>query len=121
MITKETHALFIAEIKNIKISCKLSKIASLRALHVLLSRQMSANLYTCIYHQNVVLALKRLLDSSANIPVYSNKFADSCLQCPDDPACWFSECQHKECGFEKKKSIQCDSYTFVNIVEWKQW
>ena len=103
MSLKESHALFIAENENIKIS--RSKFASLRPLHVLLSRQTPANLCMCIYHQNVILLLKKLSVCSANIPVYSNKFADSRLQCPDDLACWFSECQHEECGFKKKYQL----------------
>ena len=119
MSLKEIHALFIAENENIKIS--RSKFASLRPLHVLLSRQTPANLCTCIYHQILILALKKLSVYSANIPVYSNKFADSCLQCPDDPTCWFSKCQHEECGFKKKRyQLQCDSDILENIVEWKQ-
>ena len=119
MSLKETHALFRAENENIKIS--RSKFASLRALHVLLSRQTPANLCMCIYHQNVILALKKLSVCSANVPVYANKFADSCLQSPDDPASWFSECHHEECGFKKKYQLQCDSDPSENIVEWKQW
>ena len=88
-----------------------SKFASLRPLHVLLSQQTSTNLCMCIYYQNVILSLKKLFVCSANIPVCSKKFADSCL--PDDPVCWFSECQHEECGF--KKSINCS----VIVILWK--
>ena len=49
MSLKETHALLIAENENIKVS--RSKFASLRPLHVLLSRQVPANLCICIYQQ----------------------------------------------------------------------
>ena len=59
-----------------------------------------------IYHQNVILSLKKLSVCSAIL---------------DNPACWFSECQHEECGFKKKYQLQCDSDTLENIVEWKQW
>ena len=119
MSIEETRALFIAENENIKIS--RSKFASLRPLHVILSRQTPANLCTSIYRQNVLLLLKKLSVCSANIPVYYNKFADSCLKCPDDPACFFSECHHEEFGFKKMYPLQCDSNTLKNIVEWKQW
>ena len=66
MNIKETHALFIAENKYVKIS--RSKFASLKPLHVLPSRQTPANLCTCIYHQNVILSLKKLFVCSAKIP-----------------------------------------------------
>ena len=72
----EVHALYIAENEHIKIS--RSKLASLRPLHFLLNRQTPASLCTCIFHQNVILALKKISVCSANKPVYFIKIADSC-------------------------------------------
>ena len=69
-----------------------------------------------IYHQNIILALKKISDCKY---VYYKKFADSCLQYPNDPACWFSE-RYEECSFKKKHPLQCDSDTLENIIEWKQ-
>jgi len=58
MCVKEAYAIFKEENPGIKVG--VSKFASLRPQHILLSSQMPSNVCTCVYHENFVMALSAL-------------------------------------------------------------
>eukprot|EP00112_Aurelia_sp_Birch-Aquarium-sp1_P023526 Seg7039.2 transcript_id=Seg7039.2/GoldUCD/mRNA.D3Y31 product="hypothetical protein" protein_id=Seg7039.2/GoldUCD/D3Y31 len=117
MSIKEAHGIFKEENPELKIG--LSKFAELRPPNALLSSQTPANVCTCIYHENMILALSAINSHVAEIPPYSKDFSASCLVDPDNDFCWFGKCSHDGCGFEAR-------YTLPSAVEgeeakWMQW
>ena len=117
MSIKEAHGIFKEENPDMKIG--LSKFAELRPPNVLLSSQTPSNVCTCIYHENMILALSAINSHVAEIPSYSKDFSASCLVDPDNDKCWFGKCNHDGCGFEAR-------YALPSTVEgkkatWVQW
>ena len=103
MTIKEVYGIFKIENPNIKVG--LSKFAELRLPNVLLSPQTPSNVCTCIYHQNMFLALDAIHSHIPDIPSYITEFSASCLLEPEGDFCWFGKCIHKYCGFAAKYSL----------------
>ena len=103
MTIKEVYGIFKIENPNIKVG--LSKFAELRLPNVLLSPQTPSNVCTCIYHQNMFLALDAIHSRIPDIPSYTTEFSASCLLEPEGDFCWFGKCIHKYCGFAAKYSL----------------
>ena len=91
MTIKEAYAIFKTENPDIKLG--LSKFADLRPPNVLLSSQTPANVCTCVYHQNMFLALDAIHCHIPSIPSYNTEFPASCIVDPGSDACWFGECK----------------------------
>ena len=98
MSIKEAYGVFKVENPNVKIG--LTKFRKLRPPNVLLSSQTPSNVCTCVYHQNMFLALDAINIHVPDIPSYSTDFPASCLLDPGSDLCWFGNCSHDSCGFE---------------------
>lgn len=120
MSIKECFATFKEENPEDKIG--ISKFAELRPQNVLLSSQTPANVCLCIHHQNFILALDVLHRQIQEIPAYSKEFPGSCLISNQEPACWYSECKHKECGFGAKYGKFIGEGLLTDVrTRWVQW
>ena len=97
MSIKETYTLFKEENPTTKID--LTKFGYLRPKNVKLSSETPANVCTCIYHQNVILALDAMHKYVLEIPLYSKSFAEGCLVSSDEK-CWYGNCDHDTCSFD---------------------
>ena len=114
---KEAFGIFKMENPNIRVG--LSKFAELRPPNVLLSSQTPSNVCTCVYHQNMFLALDAIHSYIPNIPSYSTEFSSSCLLEPEGDLCWFGECTHNGCGFAAKYSLP-DNVKDSRAI-WMRW
>lgn len=72
MTIKEAYGIFKIENPNVKIG--LSTFAEIRSQNVLLSTRTPANVCTCIYHQNMFLALDAIHSFIPDIPSYNTDF-----------------------------------------------
>ena len=117
MSIKEAHGIFKEENPDIKIG--LSKFAELRPPNVLLSSQTPSNVCTCIYHENMILALSAINSHVAENPSYSKDFSASCLVDPDNDKCWFGKCSDDGCGFEARYALP--STVADEKAKWMQW
>ena len=93
---KETFNFFLTEHPNVKI--EFTKFGYFHPEHVKFSSETPANVCTCIYHQNIILALDSIHKHVQEIPLYSKTFAEGCLLSADE-ACWYGNCDHDKCGF----------------------
>ena len=84
---KETHNLFREDHPEFKIG--LTKFGMLRPQQVKFSSETPANVCTCIYHQNVILALDSLHKYNPTIPIYSKDFSATCLVSAENETCWY--------------------------------
>ena len=116
MFVKEAYAIFKEEKPDIKIG--LSRFSSLRPQHVLLSSQMPANVCTCVYHENFMMAMSALHAAVPSIPSYDKDFAASCFVNPEADSCWFGHCEH-ECGFQAKYPLPDDNAE--KNTKWMKW
>jgi hypothetical protein len=117
MSIKETYGVFKDENPNVKIG--LTKFSTLRPPNVLLSSQTPSNVCTCVYHQNMFLALDAIHSHVPGIPVYSTDFSASCVLNPESDLCWFGNCSHDGCGFEEKYPLPD---TVKNLpAKWMKW
>lgn len=114
---KETYGIFQEENPNVKIGS--SKFAELRPQNVLLSSQTPSNVCTCIYHQNLFLALHAIHTHAPRIPTYSTNFPASCLRDPESDLCWFGKCCHDDCGFAAVYSLPDDVKDLD--TKWFRW
>lgn len=114
---KEAYCLFQDENPNVKIG--QSKFAELRPENVLLSSQTPSNVCTCIYHQNMFLALSAIHGYAPSIPSYSTIFPASCLRDPESDSCWFGNCCHDGCGFPAAYSLP-DKVKVLD-AKWLRW
>ena len=80
MSIKETHGMLKEENPEVKIG--VTKFAELQPPNVLLSSQTVSNICTCIYHENMILALSAVNKHVPDIPSYSKDFPASCLADP---------------------------------------
>jgi len=119
MNIKEAYAFFKDENRYVKIG--LSKFAELRPPNVLLCSQMPSNVCTCVYHENFFMAVDALHAVVPAVPLYTTALPSSCLLCPDNDACWFSECDHAGCGFQFKYQLPDDGSLVSKEVRWKKW
>ena len=103
MTIKEAFGIFKIENPNIKVG--LSKFAELHPSNVLLSSQTPSNVCTCVFHQNMLLALEAIHNHISDIPSYTTEFSSSCLLDPESDLCWFGKCTHNGCGFAVKYSL----------------
>ena len=117
MTIKEAFGIFKIECPNIKV--RLSKFAELRPPNVLLSSQTPRNVCTCVYHQNMFLALDAIHSHIPDIPSYTTEFPSSCLLEPEGDLCWFGECTHNGCGFAAKYSLPDNVKD--SRATWMQW
>ena len=95
------------------------RYASTTTSHAQLSN--TCNVCTCIYHQNVILALDGLHAHIPNIPVYNKEFTTSCVVKPESDSCWFNECQHQNCGLQAFYLLPDDEDLVSKIVKWMGW
>ncbi|CAB4004221.1 Hypothetical predicted protein [Paramuricea clavata] len=117
MSIKETYRVFKDENRNVKIG--LTKFSTLHPPNVLLSSQTPSNVCTCVYHQNMFLALGAIHSHVPGIPVYSTDFSASCVLNPESDLCWFGNCSHDGCGFEEKYPLPD---TVKNLpAKWMKW
>ena len=117
MSIKETYGVFKDENPNVKIG--LTKFSTLRPPNVLLSSQTPSNVSTCVYHQNMILALDAIHTHAPGIPVYSTDFSALCVLNPESDLCWFGNCSHDGCGFEEKYPLPV---TVKNLTaKWMKW
>ena len=98
MQIKETYVAFKDKHPNVKID--IGKFASLQPFQVLLISQVPSNVYTRIYHHNMILSLDTIYNYLPTIPTYNKEFSASCIISPEEESCWFSECKHEVCGFQ---------------------
>ena len=87
MSLRETHNTFIKE--NPKMNIGLTKFGMLCPSHVKFYSQTHANVCTCVYHQNIILALVGMNGYSDSFPIYCSSFPNSCLAEPENEKCWF--------------------------------
>ena len=116
MSIKETHQSFLKE--NPEIHIGLTKFSMLRPVQVRYSSETPANVCTCIYHQNVILALEAMHGCDPTFPVYDNTFSETCILSPEKEECWYGKCSHESCGFEFVYS--CPENT-EDKVSWRKW
>lgn len=116
---KKTHAIFQAEHPELRTG--ISSFAMLRPPYVMSSSQTPSNVCTCIFHQNIILALDALHSYIAGIPIYSKDFPASCLIAPNMERCWYNECQHQDCGFEYVYSFPKDYDLRTKCAKWLKW
>ena len=83
------------------------------------SSETPANLCTCIYHQNIVLALDSIHKHVHKIPLYSKTFAEGCLLSADE-ACWYGNCDHDKCGFTSTYAKPQNSDTPAKWIKWEE-
>ena len=67
------------------------------------SPETPANVCTCIYHQNITLAIDSIYKLVQEIPLYSKIFTDE--------VCWYGNCDHDKCGFNSTCRIPENSDT----------
>ena len=77
MSIKETHSTFLQE--NPEMHIGLTNFGMLRPSQVRFSSETPANVCTCVYPQNVILALDAMHRYAPIFPVYSKDFAQTCL------------------------------------------
>ena len=65
----------------------LTKFGMLHPSHVKFSSQTPANVCTCVYHQNIILALDGMSGYSDSFLIYSSSFPNSCLAEPENEKC----------------------------------
>ena len=116
MSLRETHNTFIKE--NPKMNIGLTKFEMLHPSHVKFSSQTSANVCTCVYHQNIILALDAINGYSDSVTVYSSSVPNSCLAEPEDEKYWFGRCNHINCGFQRHYP---KPQNMEQEASWKMW
>ena len=116
MNLKETHSLFQEDHPEIKIG--LTKFGMLRPQQVKFSSETPANVCTCIYHQNVILALDSLHKYDPTIPIYSKDFAATCLVSAENEACWYGSCDHDSCNVS---SFYPEPKNCEEPAKWVKW
>ena len=97
MSIKETNTLFKEENPTTKIG--FTKFGYLRPENVTFSFETPPTVCTCIYHQNVILAVDTTQNYVPEIPLYSKSFAEGCLISSDEK-CWYGNCDHHTCSFD---------------------
>ena len=97
MSIKETNTLFKEENPTTKIG--FTKFGYLRPENVTFSFETPPTVCTCIYHQNVILAVDTTQKYVPEIPLYSKSFAEGCLVSSDEK-CWYGNCDHHTCSFD---------------------
>jgi len=118
MCVKEAYAMFKEENPEIKLG--VSKFASLRPQHILLSSQMPSNVCTCVYHENFMMALSALHAVVPSVPSYDKDFAASCFVNPEVDSCWFGHWDHENtCGFQVKYPLPDDDAE--KNIKWMKW
>ena len=95
---KETDTLFREE-NPTTTKIALTKFGYLRPENVKFSSETPANMCTCTYHQNVILALDAMRKYVPEIPLYSKSFAEDCLVSSDEK-CWYRNCDHDTYRFD---------------------
>lgn len=118
MSMKETYGVFKDQNPNVKIGFR--KFASLHPRNVLLSSQTSSNVCTCVYHQNMFLALDAIHSHFPGIPDYSSEFSASFVLNPESDLRWFGNCSHSDgCGLEEKYPLPD---TVMHLpAKWMKW
>ena len=116
MSLRETHSIFLEE--NPEVHIGLTKFSLLRPAHVKFSSQTLANVCTCIYHQNIILALDAMHCYDESFPNYSSSFPGSCIIDPNSEYCWYGRCTHSECGFEQRYP---EPENIEREASWKKW
>ena len=122
MSVKECYATFKESNPDVKIG--VSKFAEIRPPNVLLSSETPSNVCQCIYHQNFILALSSIHQYIPDIPSYTRDFPSSCLVSDNNPDCWFTECDHHNCGFDEAYRMTLpvdDMFLQETRAKWMQW
>ena len=117
MSIKDTSNFFLTEHPKVKIG--LTKFGYLRPDHVKFSSEIPANVYTCIYHQNIILTLGLIHKHVQEIPLHSKTFAEDCLLSADE-ACWYGNCDHDKCGFSSTYAKPENSNTPAKWMNWQE-
>ena len=116
MSLRETNNTYIKE--NPKMHIRSTKFRMLRSSHVKFSSQTPANVCTCVYRQNIILALDAMNGYSDCFPIYSSSFPNSCLAEPENEKCWFGHCNHINCGFQYH---YLKPHNMEQEASWKIW
>ena len=74
---------------------------------------------TCIYHQNVILALDAMHKYVPEIPLYSKSFAEGCLVSSDEK-CWYGNCDHDTCSFDSTYEKPQNSDDPAKWMKWEE-
>ena len=74
---------------------------------------------TCIYHQNVILALSAMHKYLPEIPLYSKSFAEGCLVSSDEK-CWYGNCDHDTCSFDSTYEKLQNSDDPAKWMKWEE-
>ena len=74
---------------------------------------------TCIYHQNVILALDAMHKYVLEIPLYSKSFAEGCLVSSDEK-CWYGNCDHDTCSFDSTYEKPQNSDDPAKWMKWEE-
>ena len=117
MSIKETYTLFKEENPTTKID--LTKFGYLCPKNVKFSSETPANVCTCIYHQNVILALDAMHKYVLEIPLYSKSFAEGCLLSSDEK-CWYGNCDHDTCSFDSTYEKLQNSDDPAKWMKWEE-
>ena len=81
---------------------------------------MCVHVYTtCIYHQNVILALDTTQKYVPEIPLYSKSFAEGCLVSSDEK-CWYGNCDHDTCSFDSTYEKLQNSDDPAKWMKWEE-
>ena len=104
--------------ENPTLKIGISKYAELHPPNVLLSSLTPANLCTCIYHQNMFLALDAIHLLIPSITSYNHELPNSCLIDSANDDCWFGTCKHQGCGFQFAYPLP-ENVRDVEVKWWK--
>ena len=88
---------------------------------MLLSSQVPSNIYTCIYHQNMILSLDAIHNHLPTIPTYNKEFSATCIISPEEEPCWFSESKHEFCGFQHIYPKPDNANLLQKPMKWFKW
>lgn len=105
MTVAETWEQFKTQYPDVKVG--LSKFASLRPKHILLSSQTPQNVCGCIYHSNMILLLESLHRKVPSIPLYSREaLMELCVCDMDSEECMINSCENCKDGTLFRSNIE---------------
>lgn len=123
MTVGETFQLFKAD--NPDYAVGVSKFASLRPKHVLLTSKLPQNVCGCKYHNNAILLLDSLHRKYPDVvPVYSSDFIEKCVCNASNEDCMSGNCEMCSDGklFSQQICAKINELSGSNTpLNWYQW